>query len=71
MDNGTSFDIQWPEYRSKLIPTEGFEIQLPHDKPNWWWRIWQYVFFGFKWEDVKADGQEVYTTNGITAKAEA
>lgn len=22
------------------------------NKPNFFWRLWQYVFFGFRWKDI-------------------
>ncbi len=38
---------------SKKISPIGVSINLPHRKPNAWFRFWQKVFFGFEWEDYK------------------
>jgi len=25
---------------------------MPAEKPNWWWRMWQWLLLGFEWEDI-------------------
>lgn len=27
-------------------------FEFPHTRPNWWWRMWQYLLFGFRWENT-------------------
>ncbi len=51
-DPGIILNIQWPEEKSVLIPTPGSEIRFPHNKPNWWWRIWQFLLLGWRWRNL-------------------
>ena len=40
-------------YRSLLWIGPGEAcIRSTHDRPNWWFRLWQRAFFGFIWEDI-------------------
>jgi hypothetical protein len=48
-----SFKLRWTLVsQSQLTLVPGFEIQFPHLKPNWWWRLWQFVFFGWRWRNL-------------------
>lgn len=29
--------------------------QSPIKCPNWWWRLWQWLFFGFRWENIEKE----------------
>jgi hypothetical protein len=31
---------------------ECFQIHLSKERPNLWWRFWQWIFFGFKWKKL-------------------
>jgi len=42
--------IAWPESKSRLHICPGFQIDLDKPPPNPWWRLWQWVFFGWRWE---------------------
>lgn len=44
-----------PKPKSRMTPVPGFTIDFAHKKPNWWWRTWQYLLLGWKWEDLKND----------------
>jgi hypothetical protein len=44
-----------PPIKSRLFLLDGayglvFDLRRP--MPNRWWRLWQRVFFGFRWEKV-------------------
>lgn len=39
-------------WQSELRMPGDLAFQLPKPRPNWWWRLWQYLFFGFKWKDL-------------------
>lgn len=41
-----------PGWKSELTMQGDLAFQLPKPRPNRWWRLWQYVFFGFKWKDL-------------------
>lgn len=28
-------------------------FRLHCKRPNWWWRFWQFAFFGFRWKQVE------------------
>ena len=28
-------------------------FHLTCERPNWWWRMWQYLILGFRWEKVE------------------
>ena len=45
--------IAWPEHMSRLTITRGFTVDLPHHIPNPWWRLWQWVFLGFRWGEIE------------------
>ena len=52
-ENNSQFEvIHNPIILSELEITPGFLIKFPHSRPNWWWRFWHLVFFGFKWNEV-------------------
>jgi len=38
--------------KSELTPVEGFLIQFDHAKPNWWWRMWQWILLGWRWRSL-------------------
>lgn len=37
-----------------LIINTNLVIQFYAKKPNWWWRMWQFLIFGFKWVDYQS-----------------
>ena len=42
-------------YRSRMWVAPGpggFCMMFLCDRPNWWYRLWQRMFFGFIWEDI-------------------
>ena len=43
--------VKNPIIKSELEIVNGFTIEFPHNMPNFWWRFWQWVFFGFKWRE--------------------
>ena len=40
-----------PQARLELVA--GLTFEYAHPQPNWWWRMWQWVLLGWKWEKVK------------------
>jgi hypothetical protein len=43
------------QYRSRLWVApgpNGFCMFFVRPRPNWWYRMWQRVFFGFIWEEI-------------------
>lgn len=42
--------IQQTKYQSVLIIHKGLKFQFTNKKPNFWFRFWHKIFFGFKWE---------------------
>ena len=42
--------IKVPKPESTLIISDSLDISLFKPTPNYWWRFWQYLFFGFKWK---------------------
>ena len=57
-DNLVQFEVvHSPINLSELEIAPGFLIKFPHSQPNWWWRFWNLVFFGFKWHSLSADDQ--------------
>lgn len=47
-------NLSVPVYRSKLIFLDEnlVTISWPNHRPNPWWRLWHWVFFGIKWENL-------------------
>lgn len=47
-------EFKIPESKSELNigGNMGITFQLPMEFPNWWWRMWQYLIFGFKWRKL-------------------
>jgi hypothetical protein len=42
-------------YRSRMWVAPGpggFCMMFLTERPNWWYRLWQRLFFGFIWEDI-------------------
>jgi len=39
-----------PNYESCLKINKDLQIDFMREKPNWWFRMWQKLFFGFEWE---------------------
>lgn len=54
-DSSATFTLNTPKVRSKLIFVDSsvFVINSASKKPNWWWRLWQYLLLGVRWEDVE------------------
>lgn len=44
---------KFPEVKSLLQIKGALDINSYAPRPNIWWRFWQFVFFGFRWEKVK------------------
>lgn len=40
--------------QSELVINYGFSVTFFAPKPNWWWRLWQWLLLGWRWEDVDA-----------------
>lgn len=51
-DYQANLDALMQPHKSKLIVVDGFEICFTKSIPNWWWRLWHKIFFGFKWEKM-------------------
>jgi len=43
-----------PVYKSRMIFLNNnlFAIEYAKKMPNWWWRLWQYLLLGIKWESL-------------------
>lgn len=41
-----------PQVRSYVRLYEGAVWSSYNPKPNRWWRMWQWLLLGWKWEDV-------------------
>ena len=41
-----------PESKSRLHLSKGFCFEIFSPRPNLWWRLWHWVFFGIKWEKL-------------------
>ena len=50
-ETGLILKVNWPEPKYKLILVPDFELHLPK-KPNLFWRYWQRVFLGWRWEPL-------------------
>lgn len=37
-------------FRSRLIINENLQINFPTEMPNRFWRFWQWVLLGWRWE---------------------
>jgi hypothetical protein len=47
--------IEAVPYQSRLWVApgpNGFCLHFVRPRPNWWFQLWQYVFFGFIWEEI-------------------
>lgn len=43
-----------PPYRSELRPIgDGVVYSLARKRPNFWWRMWQYLLLGWKWKSLE------------------
>lgn len=51
--NSFTYTIDVPNHKSVLIINKGFYISFLTNRPNWFWRMMQYLFFGFKWERIQ------------------
>jgi hypothetical protein len=51
-DNTLMFSYKYEKPKSELILCDGLAIRFKAVKPNCWWRMWQYLLLGFKWNDV-------------------
>lgn len=52
--NPASFNmIEVPSFKSILAVGGGAVYHLLKERPNWWWRSWQWVFCGFVWAKVE------------------
>ena len=41
-----------PSAKSLLMYHKDFGLYCPYERPNIWFRFWQYVLLGFRWKDV-------------------
>lgn len=46
-------EVRFPEYKSVLYLHDCIAINSEKKRPNIIWRFFQYLFFGFRWEDIK------------------
>lgn len=53
MNQGPIFNLNISKELSRLTINSNLHITYPNPWPNAWWRFWQWVFFGFKWEDLR------------------
>lgn len=44
--------IKVSKYLSKLIISPNVCFYFEHKKPNIWWRFWQYILLGWRWENI-------------------
>lgn len=46
--------FELPKYQSKMIWWDEsiFVVQTAKKCPNWWWRMWQYLLMGIRWEKI-------------------
>lgn len=42
-----------PELKSRLHLAPELYMEFTHEIPNWWFRLWCRVFFGWHWEEIK------------------
>lgn len=45
--------IHVPTAQSRLTVNEGLRIDFPVAQPNAWWRFWQWLLLGWRWENAK------------------
>ena len=47
-------EIDYPKItvNSRLIVNKHLHIEMEKTPPCLWWRLWQWVFFGFVWEEI-------------------
>ena len=46
-----SLFVYHPDPKWQLHPFDGLIVNM-EKAPNWWWRMWLYVFFGWKWKKI-------------------
>ncbi len=56
LDASQSISVSWPKPKSRLHLIPGFCWELEKPRPNAWWRLWHWVFFGIKWERIDENG---------------
>ena len=44
--------LEVPKVESRLLVNENFQIEFVNKRPCLWWRLWQWIFFGFVWEEI-------------------
>jgi len=47
--------VDTPKCIFKPCPHGNFYWEANFKKPNWWWRMWQYLFLGWAWLDDEGD----------------
>ena len=49
-----SLMVAVPPNKSQLTMNGDSSVvyESPIECPNWWWCMWQWLFFGFKWEKI-------------------
>lgn len=50
--NGWIKVANWPKPQSHLIIVDGFYIEFNHPMPCAFWRFWQWVLLGWRWEKI-------------------
>lgn len=45
----SNFNSTINPFQSELMINDNLSFSMFTKKPNWWWRMWQYLLFGFKW----------------------
>lgn len=47
--------LAFPSTKSVLYVNTELQFHFTYPRPNWWWRMWQWILLGWKWE--KTDGE--------------
>lgn len=47
-----SLHLDYPPKSEVSIFNGGYKITFMNERPNWWWRMWQYLLLGWKWTDL-------------------
>ena len=49
----TTAQLNLPKAKSTLHINEELGFHFHAEMPNWWFRLWQKLFLGFKWEKAE------------------
>lgn len=50
VDTDRILEIHPTNEQSSLTITQGFVIGFEAKRPNWFWRMWQYLLLGWRWK---------------------